>query len=517
MASCETEVSSAKSPCTKLQRTIPRCRHRRHCYIVKPSVVGGLELMSCARSHLRSSVYGVAGVCLMTAALVGTCIAGPLEDATAAYEHHDYVIAMRLFRALADEGIAEAQISVGRMYDLGQGAPENAAEAEKWFRRAADQGIASAQYELGIRYDGHFSLTPNYAEALKWYGLAADQGHTFSRENLARIYRDGKGVPKDFAEAVKWYRLLGDAQNLGYIYEEGGFGVRQNYLEAVKWYRRSADEGSSAGQLSLGLMYIKGLGVPQDYAQAHKWIEEAANQGEALAQLQLGLLYANGQGLAQDFVQSHMWLDVATSSLSYYKDGRDQATRNREIVAAKMTPTQIAQAQALASQCQQQNSRGCGTLRADPWATVARSLQTPPSSSPPRPSTSTTQKITLLENDSGTYGVPVVINGVIALKFTLDSGASDVSIPSDVVSTLVRTGTIQEGDFRGTQTYVMADGSKVPSQTFRIHSLKVGDVVMENVTGSIAPAKGGLLLGQSFLGRLKSWSIDNATHALIIN
>ena len=36
----------------------------------------------------------------------------------------------------------------------------------------------------------------------------------------------------------------------------------------------------------------------------------------------------------------------------------------------------------------------------------------------------------------------------------------------------------------------------------------VGDVVVENVTGSVAPAQGSLLLGQSFLGRFKSWSID---------
>ena len=41
--------------------------------------------------------------------------------------------------------------------------------------------------------------------------------------------------------------------------------------------------------------------------------------------------------------------------------------------------------------------------------------------------------------------------------------------------------------------------------------------MLESVSGSIAPGARGLLLGQSFLGRLKSWSIDNQNQALILN
>ena len=115
-----------------------------------------------------------------------------------------------------------------------------------------------------------------------------------------------------------------------------------------------------------------------------------------------------------------------------------------------------------------------------------------------------------------TFSVPVLINNTITLKFLVDSGASDVSVPADVVSTLLRTGTLTDSDFLGLQTYTLADGSKVPSQTFRIRSLKVGDRVMENVTGSVAGVNGSLLLGQSFLGRFKSWSINNADHTLVL-
>lgn len=146
---------------------------------------------------------------------------------------------------------------------------------------------------------------------------------------------------------------------------------------------------------------------------------------------------------------------------------------------------------------------------------------TPPAgdiSSPPgtqlEPSTGRTS-IPMIQ-DGGTFAVPVTINGQLTLTFIVDSGASDVSIPADVVLTLLRTETITDADFLGKQAYRMADGSTVPSQRFVIRSLKVGNKVLENVTGSIAPVQGSLLLGQSFLGSFQSWSIDNQRRALVL-
>jgi clan AA aspartic protease (TIGR02281 family) len=122
-----------------------------------------------------------------------------------------------------------------------------------------------------------------------------------------------------------------------------------------------------------------------------------------------------------------------------------------------------------------------------------------------------------LEEDGGTYVLPVLINNTITLKFTIDSGASDVSIPADVAHTLVRSGTITSDDFIGTQTFTLADGSTVPSPLFRIRSLKVGDIELQNVVATITNENGSLLLGQSFLSRLSSWSIDNDRHVLLMN
>jgi clan AA aspartic protease (TIGR02281 family) len=133
------------------------------------------------------------------------------------------------------------------------------------------------------------------------------------------------------------------------------------------------------------------------------------------------------------------------------------------------------------------------------------------------PSESPTSISVPMRREGSTYTVPVLINGALTLDFILDTGASDVSIPADVVLTLIRTGTISSSDFLGKQTYVLADGSEVPSETFRIRSLKVGNKTIENVTARVASIKGKLLLGQSFLGRFKSWSIDNSKHSLVLD
>jgi clan AA aspartic protease (TIGR02281 family) len=128
----------------------------------------------------------------------------------------------------------------------------------------------------------------------------------------------------------------------------------------------------------------------------------------------------------------------------------------------------------------------------------------------------TTTTVSLQQYRGGTFLVPVTINDRLTLMFMIDSGATDVSIPADVVLTLMRTGTLLGEDFLGETTYTLADGSTVPSQAFRLRSLKVGDTVLENVLGGVTPAEAKPLLGQSFLGRLKSWSIDNDDRVLVL-
>ncbi len=122
-----------------------------------------------------------------------------------------------------------------------------------------------------------------------------------------------------------------------------------------------------------------------------------------------------------------------------------------------------------------------------------------------------------LIRERGTFVVPVAINNKITLNFTIDSGASDVSIPANVFFMLTRAGTISESDFLDTRVYELADGSRQTSRRVRIRSLRVGNTEIRDVVASVSPREGISLLGQSFLSRLKSWSIDNQRQVLLIN
>lgn len=151
-------------------------------------------------------------------------------------------------------------------------------------------------------------------------------------------------------------------------------------------------------------------------------------------------------------------------------------------------------------------------LAADPSQMKLGAPDTPPSDD----MTVASQELVAMEQEGGVYVVPVRLNGAITLNAVVDSGASEMSIPADVVLTLMRTKTLSEQDFLGEKTYALADGSQMPSSRFRIRSLKVGNSTIEDVDAILAPANAVILLGQSFLGRFKSWSIDNDRHVLML-
>ena len=185
--------------------------------------------------------------------LTEVVIAGPLEDATAAYSRSDYPTAFRIWSALADQGDATAQANLGIMYRDGRGVAKDDAQAVQWYRKAAEQGNAFGQTNLGV------------------------------------MYRDGRGVAKDDAQAVEWFRQAAEQgfapgqNNLGYMYQTGR-GIAKDDALAVEWYRKAAEQGNAQAQTNLGIMYRDGRGVAKDDAEAKRWLRKAAAQGDKRAQ-----------------------------------------------------------------------------------------------------------------------------------------------------------------------------------------------------------------------------------------
>ena len=195
----------------------------------------------CHAKLLRTTLAAA----LMLVAVFGAAVAGPFEDAVAARNSGDYATAQRLFRALADNGNADAQSFLGVMYEKGWGVRQDYAEALKLYRKAADQGSGLGRLQQYI--------LANDAEALMWFRRAAGLGNAFAQGALGYMYEDGDTTP--------------------------GSGVQQDYAEALKWYHKAAEQGDTYAQNRLGLMYKNGQGVPKDYVNAYMWFNLSASQG----------------------------------------------------------------------------------------------------------------------------------------------------------------------------------------------------------------------------------------------
>ena len=120
---------------------------------------------------------------------------------------------------------------------------------------------------------------------------------------------------------------------------------RHDYVKAGALLQLPAARGNAAAQTVLCYLYTAGYGVPRSYEDAAGWCQRAAEQGSAQAQYMLGLLYNKGHGVPEDYILAYKWLNLAASRASGPK--RDYSFRIRDSVATKMSPAQIARAQAL--------------------------------------------------------------------------------------------------------------------------------------------------------------------------
>ena len=81
----------------------------------------------------------------------------------------------------------------------------------------------------------------------------------------------------------------------------------------------------------------------RDDAEAVTWYRQADEQGHADAQASLGGMYTLGRGVPQDNVEAHTWLNLAASRSS--GADRERAVTAQDIVAERMTPADLSEAQ----------------------------------------------------------------------------------------------------------------------------------------------------------------------------
>lgn len=87
----------------------------------------------------------------------------------------------------AAQGLAQAQAKLAAVYLLGRdGVEKNESLAAEWMEKAAKQGLVDAQVVMGAMYDRGMGVASDRDKATQWYEKAAAQGHTTSLAILGR-------------------------------------------------------------------------------------------------------------------------------------------------------------------------------------------------------------------------------------------------------------------------------------------------------------------------------------------
>ncbi len=129
--------------------------------------------------------------------------------------------AFLLFGWAADQGHAQAQFYLGKMYEKGEGIGQSDIKSEEWYRKVADPGHVQA-----ISYLGSRSKNDNFEE--ETCPTAVDKVKTKAEQRNADLL-----------------------YNHGLMYEKG-LGVELSDLKAVKNYRMAANQGHVNAQFRLG-------------------------------------------------------------------------------------------------------------------------------------------------------------------------------------------------------------------------------------------------------------------------
>ena len=189
------------------------------------------------------TLLAISAILCCNAALAG------LKEGYDALIRKDYATAIKEYRPLADRGNAEAQYRIGRMYEFGQGYPQDKAQGIAWIRKAAAQNHADAQQELGFIYATGDGVKQDDVQAVAWFRKAATQGGATAQYNLGLLYAKGQGVERDYAQAIDWWR-------------------------------KSAAQGNADAQLKLAVVYHTGEGVAKDEVLALANATIAARGGD---------------------------------------------------------------------------------------------------------------------------------------------------------------------------------------------------------------------------------------------
>lgn len=208
-----------------------------------------------------------------------------LGEALAAFEQHDYPLALQQFEAAYSKvGYHDAALMLAHMHFQGLGTPVDTVQGTRWLRTVAEDRFNPMRETM--------RFNPAKPEATNARIDAAMA--------LARMYQHGGGVERNWDEAEKW---LARAAEFGFVPAWNSLAVaylsadsgHSDVSRAIDYFTRAAKAGYGPAAYNLGNLYDQGRdGVERDPDRARSYFSMAAEAGHPGAALTMARRHASG-------------------------------------------------------------------------------------------------------------------------------------------------------------------------------------------------------------------------------
>jgi uncharacterized protein len=243
----------------------------------------------------------------------------PQKDFAAAekaYAKENYKSAKPKYEKACAGGISEACFTLARMYELGQGAPEDESKERFYYAKSCDLGDVFGCNNAGAMADDGEGGPSNYLDAKDYYQKACNGGRYIACHNLGLMAIRGTYSSSGEASiplALKiWETNCNNAYarscyRIGNIYEKGEGGP-VNLVRTRIYYAKACDGEMWDVCNNLGAMYDDGEGGKVDHVKARALFEMACEKGLAKGCANLGTMHSSGKGGATDYVKARDYL-----------------------------------------------------------------------------------------------------------------------------------------------------------------------------------------------------------------
>lgn len=125
-----------------------------------------------------------------------------------------------LLISLPDEELnAEALFVLGKMFENGEGAPQNFNKSTNYFRRSSNKGNTNATCQLGVCYQMGQGVEQSDSLAFFYYKKAANDGNAWAQRNISTCYIEGIGTDVNLSKGFEWVKMAarnGDIEAIKY-------------------------------------------------------------------------------------------------------------------------------------------------------------------------------------------------------------------------------------------------------------------------------------------------------------